>query len=361
MSSNGIRLNLTALTAERLAGEPLVIAGPCSAETEEQVMACARRISRIPGVHLFRSGIWKPRTRPNCFEGVGEVGLRWLQRVKRETGLKTAVEVAKAEHVRAALAAGIDVLWIGARTTVSPFAVQEIADALEGSDATVLVKNPVNPDLGLWLGALERINRVGITRLGAIHRGFSTYEKTAYRNVPKWDLALALREACPGLPIINDPSHICGKRDMVPAVAQKAMDLGLDGLMIETHIEPDQAWSDAAQQVTPEILGPMLAELRQPVREPAQVEHHLLETLRGEIDHIDRGLIEMISVRNAIAGRIGQYKKDKNLPVLQTNRWREVMEDRLEMAAALGLELELIREIYRHLHGQSLALQSNIR
>ncbi len=357
MNSNSISLNLTDLGLAKN-GQPLIIAGPCSAETEAQVMATAQELAQIPAVTVFRSGIWKPRTRPNCFEGVGQEGLPWLARVKKELGLFTAVEVATPEHVRAALAAGVDLLWIGARTTVSPFAVQDLADALQGMDVPVLVKNPVNPDLALWLGALERINRAGITRLGAIHRGFSTYERTTFRNAPKWDLAMALRHACPELPILNDPSHICGKSEWVPGVCQKAMDLGQDGLMIESHITPEQAWSDAAQQVTPSALAHILSELRFPTRDTLQMNSNLLDTLRGEIDHIDRELIEMISVRNTICGRIGQYKKEHHIPALQSARWREVMDDRLEMAVALGLNRDLIRQIYKHLHRQSLIVQT---
>lgn len=334
----------------------LVIAGPCSAETEEQVMTIAHQVSRNPAVNIFRAGVWKPRTRPNCFEGNGVKALPWLQRVKRETGLPVAVEVARAEHVEQALAHDVDHLWIGARTTVNPFAVQEIAESLRGAETPVWVKNPINPDPGLWLGALERLNAAGVSRLGAIHRGFSTSEKGRYRNAPRWELAMNLRRQAPDLPMINDPSHITGKRDLLGEVSEKALEMGMDGLMIETHHQPEQGWSDAAQQLTPKALQGLLDAL--PKKEKSTVqEDGLLSALRGEIDDLDRAMLELISRRNHVAARIGDVKKHSRMSIVQPARRKELMEDRMAQATSMGLNRDIIAQIYHCLHDHAVAVQ----
>ncbi|MDC0652436.1 bifunctional 3-deoxy-7-phosphoheptulonate synthase/chorismate mutase type II, partial [Flavobacteriaceae bacterium] len=300
---------------------PLVVAGPCSAETEDQVLKIAHEL-KDSDVNYFRAGIWKPRTRPGNFEGVGALGLKWLQKVKAETGMKTATEVANAAHVKLALEHDIDLLWIGARSTVSPFIVQEIADALEGTDKIVLVKNPVNPDLALWLGGIERLYSANIKNLGVIHRGFSTYEKTRYRNNPEWQIAIELQNRFPDLPLICDPSHITGKRDMIFEVSQTALDLNFNGLMIETHVDPDNAWSDAAQQVTPDTLIQMMDDLKIRKETDTEAEYrNSLNTLRTQIDVIDHQLIDILGKRMKIADAIGELKKDKNVAVLQSKRW----------------------------------------
>ena len=302
---------------------PLVIAGPCSAETEEQVLKIAHEL-KDTDVNYFRAGIWKPRTKPGMFEGVGALGLKWLQKVKKETGLKTATEVANRAHVELALEHDVDLLWIGARSTVSPFIIQEIADALAGTDKIVLVKNPVNPDLALWLGAVERLANANIKNLGVIHRGFSTYEKTKYRNIPEWQIAIELQQKFPDLPIINDPSHITGKRDMIFDVSQTALDLNFDGLMIETHFDPDNAWSDAAQQVTPTALVQIMKDLKIRKESSAETDYNVeLNTLRTQIDVIDNQLIEILSKRMKVADAIGGIKKSQNVAVGQSNRGNE--------------------------------------
>ena len=304
---------------------PLVVAGPCSAETEDQVLKIAHKL-KDSDVNYFRAGIWKPRTRPGNFEGVGALGLKWLQKVKAETGMKTATEVANAAHVKLALEHDIDLLWIGARSTVSPFIVQEIADALEGTDKIVLVKNPVNPDLALWLGGIERLYSADIKNLGVIHRGFSTYEKTRYRNNPEWQIAIELQNRFPDLPLICDPSHITGKRDMIFEVSQTALDLNFNGLMIETHVDPDNAWSDAAQQVTPDTLIQMMDDLKIRKETDTEAEYrNSLNTLRTQIDVIDHQLIDILGKRMKIADAIGELKKDKNVAVLQSKRWNEIL------------------------------------
>lgn len=346
---------------------PMIIAGPCSAESEEQVLQTAREVVKIPGVTVFRAGIWKPRTRPNGFEGVGTAALQWMKRVKAETGLLTAVEVARSQHVYEALKYGIDMLWIGARTTVNPFSVQEIADALQGADVPVWVKNPINPDLQLWIGALERLNRAGVRRLGAIHRGFSTYEKTAYRNSPKWEIPIELKRLAPDIPLACDPSHISGNREAIPALSQKALDLAMDGLMIETHIDPDHALSDSAQQLPPRALREMLERLE--YRKPEGAENGLakrlpgeeiLKTLRNEIDQVDSQLLELISRRIEISGKIGQYKKTHKMTILQVSRWQQLLEDRLSQAQKLGLAQDFVRDIYQLIHDQSIKIQSTV-
>lgn len=339
---------------------PLVIAGPCSAETEEQVLDIARQL-KDSEVSIYRAGIWKPRTRPGGFEGVGAIGLEWLQKAKAETGLLMAVEVANATHVKLALEHDIDVLWIGARTTVNPFAVQEIADALAGTDKIVLVKNPVNPDLALWLGGVERLYNAGIRKLGVIHRGFSTYEKTKYRNIPEWQLAIELHGRFPDLPIICDPSHITGRRDMIQQVSQQALDLNYDGLMIETHNNPDKAWSDAAQQVTPERLKEILDSLvvRERIDDSHEFNGHLRE-MRFRIDGLDTKIIELLGKRMRIADEIGDLKKENNVAVLQNIRWKQVLEKMKEEGVAENLSEEFILSLFRAIHQESIVHQEKI-
>lgn len=339
---------------------PLVIAGPCSAETEEQVLKIAHEL-KDSDVNFFRSGIWKPRTRPGNFEGVGAIGLKWLQRVTAETGLKTAIEVANKTHVDLALEHGIDMLWIGARSTVSPFIVQEIADALQGTDRIVLVKNPVNPDLSLWLGAVERLHKAGIKKLGVIHRGFSTYEKSKYRNNPEWQLAIDLQTRFPDLPLISDPSHITGKRDMVFDVAQTALDLNYDGLMIETHCEPDKAWSDAAQQVTPETLIQIMRDLRIRKETDQEAEYQSnLSNLRAQIDVLDNQIIDMLGKRMKVSDEIGMLKKERNVAVLQTNRWNAILGKMILEGEEKGLSEEFVLRLYKAIHQESINHQEKI-
>lgn len=339
---------------------PLVIAGPCSAETEEQVMETALALQNSD-VTIFRAGIWKPRTRPGGFEGVGEIGLKWLQKAKAATGLLMATEVANAQHVQLALAHDIDVFWIGARTTVNPFAVQEIADALAGTNKIVLVKNPVNPDLALWIGGLERLQQAGIEKLGVIHRGFSTYEKTKYRNLPEWQIAIELKTKFPNIPLICDPSHITGRRDMIFEVSQQALNLNYDGLMIETHPNPDAAWSDAAQQVTPDVLKQIFVDLRIRKTDEASNEYlWQLERLRLQIDAIDSKLIESLGKRMQIAEQIGALKKEHNVAVLQSKRWHEILGKMIEEGNMKGLSEDFLLKIYKAIHQESIHHQEKI-
>jgi chorismate mutase len=339
---------------------PLVIAGPCSAETEDQVMGIAHSL-KDTDVNYYRAGIWKPRTRPGNFEGVGALGLKWLQKVKEETGLKTATEVANRAHVELALDHDIDLLWIGARSTVSPFIVQEIADALEGTDKVVLVKNPVNPDLSLWLGAVERLHKAKIKKLGVIHRGFSTYEKTKYRNIPEWQMAIDLQTRFPDLPIINDPSHISGKRDMIFDVSQMALDLNFDGLMIETHHDPENAWSDAAQQVTPDSLVKIMDDLRIRKETDPEAEYNReLSNLRAQIDVIDNQLIDTLGKRMKIADGIGVLKKQKNVAVLQSTRWNEILGKMILEGESKGLSEEFVLRMFKAIHQESINHQEKI-
>ena len=341
-------------------GRPLIISGPCSAETEEQLMASAKALKE-QHIDILRAGIWKPRTRPNSFEGVGEEGLVWLKRVKDELGMKVGTEVAKPEHVKLALKYEIDVLWIGARTTVNPFAMQEIADSLVGVDIPVLIKNPINPDTQLWIGGIERIAQAGITKIGAIHRGCSTVDKIKYRNKPMWQMPIELKRLIPNIPIINDPSHIAGKRDLIQEVSQKAMDLGLDGLMIESHPVPDEAWSDAAQQVTPKVLGEILADLKIRKVSTDNVEfNQSLDDLREQIDSTDREIIEALAHRAGIVEKIGEYKKDNNVTTLQMNRWDALLNDRMAKGEAIGLNGEFVKEVYKLIHKESVKNQSQI-
>lgn len=341
--------------------EPLLIAGPCSAETEDQLLATAHLLAKTGKVSVLRAGIWKPRTRPGEFEGIGSIGLSWLKRAKEETGLPTAVEVATARHVEEALASGVDILWVGARSTVNPFTVQEIADALKGVDIPVLVKNPVNPDIQLWIGALERINNAGITKLGAIHRGFSSYEKTAFRNEPMWELAIQLKTLCPELPIINDPSHICGNRELIQYVAQKALDLDMQGLMIESHLDPSVAWTDAKQQLTPAALAELMdiLTLRKPeLKDKAFTDK--LEELRTSIDKIDDQIIQKIAERMQVVQKIGEFKRDNGVTILQVNRWDQIMHKRSAFASALKLDLNFTGKLLELIHSESIRKQTEI-
>ncbi|GAA3780561.1 bifunctional 3-deoxy-7-phosphoheptulonate synthase/chorismate mutase type II [Corallibacter vietnamensis] len=339
---------------------PLVIAGPCSAETEEQVLKIAHELKNTD-VNYYRAGIWKPRTRPGNFEGVGALGLKWLQKVKAETGLKTATEVANRAHVELALEHDIDLLWIGARSTVSPFIVQEIADALKGTNKIVLVKNPVNPDLPLWLGAIERLASSDIKNLGVIHRGFSTYEKTKYRNNPEWQLAIELQTKFPDLPLISDPSHITGKRDMIFDVSQTALDLNFDGLMIETHHDPNNAWSDAAQQVTPSALVNIMKDLKiRKESDPEAAYNNELNNLRAQIDVVDNQIIELLGKRMKVADNIGELKKQKNVAVLQSKRWNEILGKMVLEGEEKGLSEEFILRMFKAIHQESINHQEKI-
>tara|TARA_B110000263_G_scaffold125852_2_gene109508 strand:- start:768 stop:1853 length:1086 start_codon:yes stop_codon:yes gene_type:complete len=339
---------------------PLVIAGPCSAETEDQVLKIAHDL-KDTDVSVYRAGIWKPRTRPGMFEGVGAIGLKWLEKVKKETGLLTAIEVANANHVKLALEYDIDILWIGARSTVSPFIVQEIADALNGTEKIVLVKNPVNPDLSLWLGGIERLYTANIKKLGAIHRGFSTYEKSKYRNNPEWQLPIELQNRFPDLPLICDPSHIAGRRDILQDISQTALDLNFDGLMIETHIDPDNAWSDAAQQITPKILVHMMDDLkiRKVTNEEADYKNKL-NTLRTQIDVIDHGLLDNLGKRMKVAIEIGGLKKLKNVAVLQTKRWNEILGKMILEGEQKGLSEEFVLRMFKAIHQESINHQEKV-
>ncbi|MAU63327.1 MAG: 3-deoxy-7-phosphoheptulonate synthase [Flavobacteriaceae bacterium] len=339
---------------------PLVIAGPCSAETEDQVLKIAHDLKNSD-VSVYRAGIWKPRTRPGMFEGVGAIGLKWLEKVKKETGLLTATEVANANHVKLAIDHNIDVLWIGARSTVSPFIVQEIADALNSTDKIVLVKNPVNPDLSLWLGGIERLNSANIKNLGVIHRGFSTYEQTKYRNNPEWQLPIELQNKFPDLPLICDPSHISGRRDILQDISQTALDLNFDGLMIETHINPDKAWSDAAQQIKPEVLIKMMNNLKMRKITNEEVDFkNSLNTLRTQIDVIDQGLLDTLGKRMKVAIEIGNLKKKKNVAVLQTKRWNEILGKMILEGEEKGLSEEFILRMFKAIHQESINHQKKV-
>lgn len=340
---------------------PLIISGPCSAETEEQVIETAQRLAATGKVDMLRAGIWKPRTRPGTFEGVGTKGLAWLQQARKLTGLPLTVEVATAKQVEDALHFDIDVLWIGARTTVNPFSVQEVADALRGSNVPVLIKNPINPDLELWMGAVERIAKVGVKDIGLIHRGFSSYGNTEYRNAPMWHLAIEMKRRNPELLMINDPSHICGRRDILLDVAQKAIDLDYDGLIIESHIDPDKAWSDAKQQVTPERLAEMLDQIvwrREDVN--SEEFHQALERLRQQINHLDDELMQILGQRMKVAEKIAVYKKENNITILQTNRWNEILDRACQRAEKLGLSKEFITKYFDAVHMESISHQTKI-
>jgi len=340
---------------------PLLISGPCSLESEEQALSTARELAKDKRVFIYRGGIWKPRTRPGMFEGVGSIGLEWLKLVKQETGLLTGTEVANAQHVEECLKAGVDVMWIGARSTASPFVVQEIADVLKGTDQIIMVKNPVNPDVQLWVGALERLNQAGLKNLVAIHRGFTPFSDTKYRNFPNWKTVIELRRLLPNLPIICDPSHISGKREYLFEISQKAFDIGLDGLMLESHIDPSCALSDKEQQVTPAELGKILDKLviRYANSEDPQFENKL-ENLRGRIDAIDHEIMEVLAQRMGIVRQIGQYKKENKVTALQINRWAQIMEDRSHLAEKLDLDDAFIKALFQLIHEDSVRQQSDI-
>src|SRR5678815_3533308 len=340
---------------------PIIISGPCSAETEEQVLETATRLAKTGKVDMLRAGIWKPRTRPGSFEGIGTKGLPWMQQAKKLTRLPITVEVATAKQVEDALHFDVDVLWIGARTTVNPFSVQDVADALKGANVPVLIKNPINPDLELWIGAVERVAKAGIEKIGLIHRGFSSYGNTEYRNAPMWHLAIEMKRRNPEMMIINDPSHICGRRDILMDVAQKAIDLDFDGLMIESHIDPDNAWSDAKQQVTPEKLAEMLDAIKWR-HETADEKEFItaLEKLREQINHLDDELIQLLGQRMKIADRIGEYKKNNNVTILQTSRWNQILEKAYAKGDALGLSKEFITKYFDAVHMESINHQNKI-
>ena len=339
---------------------PLVIAGPCSAETESQVLGIAHELKNSD-VSIFRAGIWKPRTRPGNFEGVGSIGLKWLQKVKKETGLLVTTEVANANHVKIALDHDIDVLWIGARSTVSPFIVQEIADALKNTDKIVLLKNPVNPDLSLWYGGIERLYTANIKKLGVIHRGFSTYSKTKFRNNPEWQIPIELQNKFPDLPLICDPSHICGRRDIIKQTSQKALDLNFDGLMIETHNDPDNAWSDAAQQITPKTLINLMKDLvirKESLEERSFINE--LENLRIKIDNADSQILEIIGNRMKVSEEIGKIKKNQNVAILQSARWNDILEKMISDGKEKGLSEDFILKIFKAIHQESINHQEKI-
>ncbi len=335
------------------AKRPMVIAGPCSAETEEQVMTTAKELA-ANGIKIMRAGIWKPRTKPGGFEGVGSEGLAWLKKVKQETGMYVSTEVATQKHVYEALKFGVDLLWVGARTTANPFAVQEIAEALQGVDIPVLVKNPVNPDLELWIGALERLSNVGITKLGAIHRGFSSYDKKIYRNLPQWHIPIELKRRFPDLPIICDPSHIGGKRDLIEPLSQQAMDLGYEGLIIETHCDPDNAWSDASQQVTPARLKEILTNLV--IRDKKQSTEDLSK-LRQQIDELDTQLLELLAKRMRVSCEIGTFKKEHGMTIVQTDRYDEILTKRINQAIDMKMDPDFMRTILEAIHEESVRQQ----
>lgn len=340
---------------------PVLISGPCSAETMEQVLETARRLATIGKVDMLRAGIWKPRTKPGMFEGVGTEGLKWLQEAKAETGLPLTVEVATGRHVQEALEHGIDVLWIGARTTVNPFSVQEVADALRGVNVPVLVKNPINPDLELWSGAIERLQKAGQQNIGMIHRGFSSYGNTDYRNAPMWHLPIEMKRRFPGMLLICDPSHICGNRAMLQEVAQVSIDLDFGGLMLESHIDPDNAWSDAKQQVTPERLNEIFESLTWRKENTSAAGFvNALSSLREQINQVDDELLTLIGRRMKLADKIGEYKRDNNITILQTNRWNEILDRAFVKGAQLGLSKEFIVRYFDAVHMESINHQNKV-
>lgn len=354
-------MNANVNISDVFAKRPLVIAGPCSAETEKQVLETATRLANTGKVDMFRAGIWKPRTRPGSFEGIGTKGLPWLQQAKKLTGLPITVEVATGKQVEDALHFDIDVLWIGARTTVNPFSVQEVADALRGANVPVMIKNPINPDLELWTGAVERVAKAGINQIGLIHRGFSSYGNTEYRNAPMWHLAIEMKRRNPEMMIINDPSHICGRRDILLDVAQKAIDLDFDGLMIESHIDPDNAWSDAKQQITPEKLAEMLGTIIWRKEDINSEEFHAaLEKLRQQINHLDDELLQLLGQRMKIADKIGEFKRNNNITILQTNRWNEILQRAFKEGGKVGLSKEFITKYFDAVHMESINHQNKI-
>lgn len=335
---------------------PIVIAGPCSAETEEQVMKTARDLA-AKGCHNFRAGVWKPRTKPGGFEGNGELALPWMKQVKEETGMLVATEVAKPEHVELCMKYGIDILWVGARTAANPFAMQDLADAMKGIEVPVLVKNPVNPDLELWIGAMERLNQAGVKRMAAVHRGFSSFDKKIYRNLPMWQIPMELHRRIPNLPIFCDPSHIGGRRELVAPLCQQAMDLGFDGLLVESHCSPDEAWSDARQQVTPDVLDYILNIL---VVRDEHVTTEGIAMLRKQIDEMDTELMNLLAKRMRVCREIGQYKKEHNMTVFQANRYTEILDKRGAQGALLGMSPEFIAQVFENVHEESVRQQVEI-
>ena len=340
---------------------PFIIAGPCSVESEEQVLSTVKEVAKNYQINVIRGGIWKPRTRPNSFEGVGEKALPWLKNAGKEVGLPVATEVAKAEHVEACLKNDIDILWLGARTTVNPFSVQEIADALKGVDIPVFVKNPITPDLNLWIGALERINAAGINKIGAIHRGFTSYNKNGYRNAPMWELPIDLKLRCPNLPILCDPSHIAGNRDLIGKVSQKALDLEMDGLMIESHINPNNAKSDAEQQVSPTQLEQIISKLQIRKIEANDADFtNNLEQLRAIIDEVDEQIVEQFAKRMSVVEKIGEYKRDNDVIILQLERWEYILKNRTEIAEKAGLSTEFIKKLLDLVHQESIRIQTKV-
>lgn len=351
-----MKLAETIITGKR----PFVIAGPCSAETEEQVLSACMDIAKNNSAQLLRAGIWKPRTRPDSFEGVGEVGLEWLVNAGKQAGLPTTTEVANAKHAELALKAGISALWIGARTTVNPFAVQEIADAIKGVKIPVLIKNPVNPDLQLWIGAFERFENAGITDLTAIHRGFSVYNHSKYRNVPSWEIPIALKENCPEIPILCDPSHIGGRRDLLQEISQKAMDLNFDGLMIETHSTPDSAWSDAAQQITPIALDRLLKNLVLRSQEFSTDVADVINDIREKVATLDDRLFDILGERMNLSEQIGKLKRENNITILQQDHWKKVIGSRLERSDDYSLTKTFVRQLMDAIHQESIRHQTHI-
>jgi len=339
---------------------PFIVSGPCSAETETQVLETARRLVKH-NVSVFRAGIWKPRTRPDSFEGLGSVALPWLKKVREETGLYTITEVANARHVKEAIDNGIDMLWIGARTTANPFAVQELANAIKGLDIPVFIKNPINPDIELWIGAIERVNKAGIKQIVAVHRGFSSYGVSLFRNIPQWEIPIELKRRIPDIPLLTDPSHICGSRELLYGVSQKAMDLNFDGLFIESHIDPDNALSDKDQQITPEELGELLNRLV--LRKTRITNGHLIDTLtelRKQIDYFDDEIMMIFEKRMKISEVIGENKKKSNITILQPQRWNEILEKRIKMGTKMGLSQEFVTKIFRAIHQESINRQNKV-
>ncbi|MBO5205230.1 MAG: bifunctional 3-deoxy-7-phosphoheptulonate synthase/chorismate mutase type II [Prevotella sp.] len=351
-----MELELKPLNIPSDSERPFVIAGPCSAETEEQVMKTAKELAS-KGCHNFRAGVWKPRTKPGGFEGNGEKAMPWLQEVKKETGMLVSTEVATPEHVEIALKYGVDILWVGARTSANPFAMQALADSLKGVDVPVLVKNPVNPDLELWIGALERINGAGVKRLGAIHRGFSSYDKKIYRNLPMWQIPIELKRRIPDLPILCDPSHIGGCRELIAPLCQQAMDMGFEGLIVESHCEPDKAWSDAKQQVTPDVLDYILSLL---VVRDGTITTEGISQLRSQIDDLDNQLMDLLAKRMRVCREIGQYKKEHNMTVVQTGRYNEILDKRGAQGALCGMSAEFVKQVFEMIHEESVRQQIEI-
>lgn len=356
-----IKLNLEEVFLSGIAGKrPVIVSGPCSAESEHQVVETAKQLEKL-NVHIYRAGIWKPRTRPDTFEGMGSVALPWLQRVKKETRLLVATEVANSWHVREALKYGVDVLWIGARTTVNPFAVQELADALRGLDIPVFVKNPINPDIELWIGAMERINKAGIKKIVAVHRGFSSYGNSHFRNNPQWEIPIELKRRIPEIPIVTDPSHICGNKEFLFEISQRAMDLNFDGLFIESHICPEEALSDKDQQITPEELGNLLNKIV--FRSMTITDNELKNTLaklRTQIDQLDDNLLDIFEQRMNISETIGKYKKENNITIFQPGRWKEIIEKRIKDGEKKGLSTEFVSRVFKAIHQESINRQNRV-